>query len=88
MQKYDPLCRGNVDRDYTGRDTLLTGERIVLVDITALVYAMSVVLDRLVVYLLTIMTNTALIEDFASLSALTHANNASFSTGATAHCHG
>lgn len=47
MQKYDPLCRGNVDRDYTGRDTLLTGERIVLVDITALVYAMSVVLDRL-----------------------------------------
>lgn len=40
---------------------------------------MSVVLDRLVVYLLTIMTNTALIEDFASLSALTHANNASIS---------
>ena len=48
MQKYDPLCRGNVDRDYIGRDILLTSERIVLVDIKALVYAMSVVLDRLI----------------------------------------
>ena len=125
MQKYDPLCRGYVDRDYIGRNILLTSERIVLVDIKALVYyaVATQILDDLPHFSnmfiekgrvleddfdargypmdtdsdgvehplsqawvrqherqrMTIMTNTALIEDFASLSALTHANNASIS---------